>query len=102
MGLKDLTIHAGTNLLSEPGVVYTASKAIVHENFSPAFLVNDVGLLILSTAVEFKPLVQPVSIAHDNIAPAGSSCILTGWGTTSVSSSNKTKYNKNFKILFLI
>lgn len=97
--LRDLTIHAGTNLLSESGVVYTASKAIVHENFSPILLVNDVGLLILSTAVEFKPLVQSISIAHDDVAPAGSSCTLTGWGTTSVSSSNKTMYNKTF-ILF--
>ncbi|GAB1867486.1 Chymotrypsin-1 [Camponotus japonicus] len=82
--LRALTIHAGTNLLSESGVVYTASKAIVHENFSPTLLVNDVGLLILSTTVEFKPLVQPISIAHDDVAPAGSSCTLTGWGTTSL------------------
>lgn len=88
--LKELTIHAGTNLLSESGVVYTASRAIAHENFNSLKLNNDIGLLILSTAVEFTALVQPISLAETDVAPAGHSCILSGWGRTSVSSSNKT------------
>ncbi|XP_072743937.1 transmembrane protease serine 9-like [Anoplolepis gracilipes] len=82
--LEDLTIHAGTNLLSESGVVYTASRAIVHKNFNPYQLTNDIGLLILSTAVEFKPLVQPILLATDDIAPAGSPVVLSGWGMTSL------------------
>jgi secreted trypsin-like serine protease len=81
--LKELTIHAGTNLLSESGVVYTASRAIAHENFNSYELTNDIGLLILSTAVEFTALVQPISLAETDVAPAGHSCILTGWGRTS-------------------
>ncbi|KAL6448584.1 hypothetical protein ACFW04_000457 [Cataglyphis niger] len=82
--LKDLTIHAGTNYLSESGVVYTASRAIAHENFNPFLLTNDIGLLILSTVVEFKPLVQPIPLAKDDIAPADHPVILTGWGRTSL------------------
>lgn len=89
--LKDLTIHAGTNYLSESGVVYTASRAIAHENYNPFRLTNDIGLLILSTAVEFKPLVQPIPLAKDDIAPADHPVILTGWGRTSVSLLNKKK-----------
>lgn len=89
-GLRDLTIHAGTNYLSESGVIYTATQAIAHENYNPYQLTNDIGLLILSTAVEFKPLVQPILLAKDDIAPAGYPCILTGWGRLSVSSLNKT------------
>ncbi|KAL6448585.1 hypothetical protein ACFW04_000457 [Cataglyphis niger] len=71
--LKDLTIHAGTNYLSESGVVYTASRAIAHENFNPFLLTND-----------FKPLVQPIPLAKDDIAPADHPVILTGWGRTSL------------------
>ncbi|KAM0733577.1 Chymotrypsin-1 [Formica fusca] len=82
--LRDLTIHAGTNYLSESGVVYTATQAIAHENYNPYQLSNDIGLLILSTAVEFKPLVQPILLAKDDIAPAGYPCILTGWGRLSL------------------
>ncbi|XP_070167530.1 chymotrypsin-1-like [Polyergus mexicanus] len=82
--LRDLTIHAGTNYLNESGVVYTAIQAITHKNYDPYQLINDVGLLILSTAVEFKPLVQRILLAKDDIAPADYPCILTGWGRLSV------------------
>ncbi|XP_018372570.1 PREDICTED: chymotrypsin-1-like [Trachymyrmex cornetzi] len=78
--LKSLTIHAGTNQLSENGTVYKAKQAIVHEAFNSSRLVNDIGLLILSTPIEYTKYIQPISLATTDIAPSGSYCILSGWG----------------------
>ncbi|XP_018311844.1 chymotrypsin-1-like, partial [Mycetomoellerius zeteki] len=79
-GLKSLTIHAGTNLLSEDGTVYKVKQAIAHEDFDRVRLVNDIGLLILSTPIKYTKYIQPISLATTDIAPSGSSCILSGWG----------------------
>lgn len=83
--LEALTIHAGTNLLSETGTVYKAKKAITHEDYSSILLINDVGVLILSTPIEYTKYIQPISLATTDIAPADSPCTLSGWGRTSVS-----------------
>ncbi|EGI68359.1 Chymotrypsin-1 [Acromyrmex echinatior] len=77
--LKSLTIHAGTNLLSENGTVYKAKQAIIHETFDSIRIINDIGLLILSTPIEYTKYIQPISLATTNVAP-GSYCILAGWG----------------------
>ncbi|KAG5328502.1 CTR1 protein, partial [Acromyrmex charruanus] len=79
-GLKSLTIHAGTNLLSENGTVYKAKQAIIHETFDSIRIINDIGLLILSTPIEYTKYIQPVSLATTDVAPTGSYCILSGWG----------------------
>ncbi|KAG5331698.1 CTR1 protein, partial [Acromyrmex heyeri] len=79
-GLKSLTIHAGTNLLSENGTVYKAKQAIIHETFDSIRIINDIGLLILSTPIEYTKSIQPVSLATTDVAPTGSYCILSGWG----------------------
>lgn len=83
--MSALTIHAGTNLLNETGVVYKADRAIAHEDFDPWALVNDVGLLILSNLVEYNSLIKPIPLATTDVAPPGHSCTLSGWGRTSVS-----------------
>ncbi|XP_018048795.1 PREDICTED: chymotrypsin-1-like [Atta colombica] len=78
--LKSLTIHAGTNLLSENGTVYKAKQAILHEAFDSVRIINDIGLLILSTPIKYTKYIQPISLATTDIAPSGSYCILSGWG----------------------
>lgn len=83
--MKTLTIHAGTNLLNETGIVFTAKEAIVHEGFDSWRLVNDIGLLILSNLVEYTNLIKPIKLAFTDVAPPDHSCILSGWGRTSVS-----------------
>ncbi|XP_018403821.1 PREDICTED: chymotrypsin-1-like [Cyphomyrmex costatus] len=80
--LKSLTVHAGTNLLNENGTVYKVKQVIRHENFDSFKLVNDIALLILSTSIEYTKYIQPISLAITDIAPSGSSCILSGWGKT--------------------
>ncbi|KAL6265047.1 hypothetical protein P5V15_005138 [Pogonomyrmex californicus] len=81
--LKGVTVHTGTNLLSKSGTVYTVKQAIAHKGFNSFALNNDVGLLILSTPIEYTKYVQPIEIATDDVAPPGSKCTLTGWGRTS-------------------
>ncbi|XP_020299078.1 chymotrypsin-1-like [Pseudomyrmex gracilis] len=81
--LEILTIHAGTNLLSEEGTVYKAIKAIHHENYNMYKLLNDIGVLILSRPVEFTPTIQPIRLATNDIV-AGSPCVLSGWGRTAI------------------
>ncbi|XP_036138353.1 chymotrypsin-1 isoform X3 [Monomorium pharaonis] len=79
--LKDITVHAGTNLLSESGNVYQIDEAILHPNFNLSLLANDIGLLHLKTDIEYNKLVQPISIAKTNSVLVGDPCFLTGWGT---------------------
>ncbi|XP_036138350.1 chymotrypsin-1 isoform X2 [Monomorium pharaonis] len=82
--LKDITVHAGTNLLSESGNVYQIDEAILHPNFNLSLLANDIGLLHLKTDIEYNKLVQPISIAKTNSVLVGDPCFLTGWGTLEV------------------
>lgn len=83
--LETLRIHAGTNLLSKTGTAYKAKQAIVHSGYDSYRLVNDIGLLILSTPIKFTEYVQPIPLATSDVAPSGSPCTLSGWGRTSVS-----------------
>ncbi|XP_011694586.1 PREDICTED: serine protease 48-like [Wasmannia auropunctata] len=84
--LEALTIHAGTNLLSELGTVYKAKKVIVHEGFDPFALVNDIGLIILKNPIQFNKNIQPITLAIPEFpfTPAGKPCTLSGWGRTSL------------------
>ncbi|XP_011701838.1 PREDICTED: trypsin-3-like [Wasmannia auropunctata] len=79
--LKDVTVHAGTNLLSEAGDVYAPEAAIIHPDFNLLLIRNDVGLLRLKTDIEYNKLVQPISFAKTNSVLVGDPCFLTGWGT---------------------
>ncbi|KAL6265054.1 hypothetical protein P5V15_005145 [Pogonomyrmex californicus] len=78
--LKDVTVHAGTNLLSEAGYVYKPEAAILHPDFNLPLIRNDIGLLRLNTDIEYNKLVQPISVAKTNSVLTGDPCFLTGWG----------------------
>ncbi|XP_011155958.2 transmembrane protease serine 9 [Solenopsis invicta] len=79
--LDDVTVHAGTNLLSKSGTVYKPEESIIHPNFNLLLIRNDVGLLRLNTNIEYNKLVQPISVAKTNSVLEGDPCFLTGWGT---------------------
>ncbi|XP_018403820.1 PREDICTED: transmembrane protease serine 3-like [Cyphomyrmex costatus] len=98
--LESLTVHAGTNLLNENGTVYKVKQAISHEDFDSFKLVNDIGLLILSTSIEYTKYIQPISLAITDIAPSGSSCILSGWGQTMMDGSVPNKLQEIELIIF--
>ncbi|KAG5322237.1 CTR2 protein, partial [Pseudoatta argentina] len=79
--LKNVTVHAGTNRLSESGYIYIPEEAIVHPDYDPNLMFNDIGLLRLKTDIQYNKLVQPISIAKTNSVLVGDACFLTGWGT---------------------
>ncbi|XP_071628578.1 chymotrypsin-1-like [Temnothorax longispinosus] len=79
---ENLTVHAGTNLLNESGSAYRVKQAIPHSNFNFMESSNDIGVLILTTPIEYTQYIQPIPLATSNIAPEGTSCTLSGWGTT--------------------
>ncbi|XP_024891146.1 chymotrypsin-1-like, partial [Temnothorax curvispinosus] len=81
--LKNLTVHAGTNLLNESGSVYRVKQAIPHSNYNFMGSSNDIGVLILTTPIEYTQYIQPIPLATSDIAPEGTSCTLSGWGRTS-------------------
>ncbi|XP_071629343.1 chymotrypsin-1-like [Temnothorax longispinosus] len=82
--LRSLTVHAGTNLLSESGSVYRVKQAISHSNFDSIGLSNDIGVLILTTPIEYTQYIQPIPLATSDVAPEGTTCTLSGWGRTSL------------------
>ncbi|XP_077267756.1 chymotrypsin-1-like [Temnothorax americanus] len=86
--LRSLTVHAGTNLLNESGSVYIVKQAIPHSNFDFIESSNDIGVLILTTPIEYTQYIQPIPLATSDVAPEGTSCTLSGWGRTSFNGRN--------------
>lgn len=96
--MESLTIHVGNNLLSETGVVYKAERAIIHDNFQPWELVNDIGLLVLLNLIEYTNLIKPISLATIDVVAPDHSYTLSGWGIILVSD----KLNKDYLIREII
>ncbi|KAK1135836.1 Chymotrypsin-1 [Melipona bicolor] len=80
--LNSVTVHAGTNQLSQQGQSYGVSKVVAHRGFSSITLVNDVALILVNKNIEFNNLVQPIKLATGSKTYEGASCVLSGWGTT--------------------
>lgn len=75
---------AGTNLLNEGGTVYNAKELVIHNDYRSLRLIHDIGLVILSTEIEYTKLIQPIRLSTSDVS-AGQRCVLTGWGRLSVS-----------------
>jgi len=57
---------------------------ISHPDYSSATISNDACLLKLKESLEFTEFVQPIALpAAGQDTPAGTDCIVTGWGTLS-------------------
>ncbi|KAK5638684.1 hypothetical protein RI129_012979 [Pyrocoelia pectoralis] len=78
-----MTVVAGTNtLIDDHQTNYTVHQAIVHENFDPSILNNDIGILRLTNKINFNDRIQPIPLT-DNYPLPGTPCTLAGWGATS-------------------
>ena len=84
--LKSITVHAGTNQLNTNGQSYGVEKAVAHKGFSSVTLVNDIALIRVNKNIAFNNLVKPIKLATGSNNYEGSNCVLSGWGTTKVSS----------------
>lgn len=83
--LNSVTVHAGTNQLNQQGQSYKVSKIVSHKDYNSIRLVNDVALILVSSNIAFNNLVGPIKLATGSKTYEGSSCVLSGWGTTRVS-----------------
>ncbi|CAL7948237.1 unnamed protein product [Xylocopa violacea] len=80
--LKDVSVHAGTTQLNTNGEKYGVEKVIAHRGFSSMTLLNDVALIRVDRTIAFNNLVQPIQLASGSKTYEGSTCTLSGWGTT--------------------
>ncbi|KAJ8942809.1 hypothetical protein NQ318_022823 [Aromia moschata] len=66
----------------EPSQVVIISRDIIlHPDFDPATLKNDIALMRLSQSVAFNDVIQPVDLPSTLSGTfAGSSAVLSGWG----------------------
>ncbi|EFN87985.1 Chymotrypsin-1 [Harpegnathos saltator] len=81
--LSRITVHAGTNFLKRPGIVYRPKNITYHKEFNRSRLANDIAVITLSSVIKYTKLIQPVPLATSDIAP-GRRCILSGWGRISM------------------
>ncbi|XP_039598749.1 transmembrane protease serine 9-like [Polypterus senegalus] len=64
-------------------VLRKIKRIVIHERFDVELLLNDITLLELEAPVLFTPHVQPICLPFESHKFAvGTSCIITGWGTT--------------------
>lgn len=59
-------------------------KIIKHQDFNHFTVSHDIALLYLEKAFKFGPFVNPVTLpAYNHVTPAGTECVVSGWGTLS-------------------
>lgn len=73
------TILVGTNDRLSGGTKYHPEKWIIHPRYNQPPLNNDIGLIHLTSDIEFTARVQPIEIDFHEV-PAGATITLTGWG----------------------
>ncbi|KAK5640884.1 hypothetical protein RI129_009431 [Pyrocoelia pectoralis] len=66
----------------EGKVMITTTKAILHENYNPLVLHNDIGLIDLERKVAFTDVISPIVLGTWHLN-AGVSLTISGWGKTS-------------------
>ncbi|XP_063914157.1 brachyurin-like [Zophobas morio] len=85
-GAELFDIHLGTNLLNgdDPYAVrVSADEYILHPEYDPLSLDNDIGLIWLRLPVEFSDYLRPVDYLPFAELPTSSSGMAIGWGQIS-------------------
>ncbi|XP_049883248.1 trypsin CFT-1-like [Pectinophora gossypiella] len=78
-------IRLGSSWANSGGYVYTVNSIIIHPNYNPNTIDNDVALLRTPTITYVPNLVQPASIAGANYNLADNQAVYAiGWGATAV------------------
>ncbi|KAF3691762.1 Trypsin-3 [Channa argus] len=81
LGEHNIAVNEGTEQF------ISSAKVIRHPNYSSYSLDNDIMLIKLSKPATLNSYVKTVSLPS-SCASAGSTCLISGWGNTSSSSSN--------------
>lgn len=85
--VDEIHVRLGSTRLKEGGVVYKvwASNFIVHPDFGPNTLYNDIAVLKLPTTIKFTSAIQPINLPPKNVAHHsfhGMTGRVGGWGYT--------------------
>lgn len=80
-----VTAHVGTNQLDSNGDSYQAEKIVSHPKYNSFLIINDVALIRVNRNIAMSANVKPITLAMGSNTYEGSSCVLSGWGTTKVS-----------------
>ncbi|XP_044256075.1 trypsin alpha-like [Tribolium madens] len=84
-----LSIRAGTSTRGSGGQVSSVSKIYQHSSYNSKTVDYDISILQLSTALTLGSNVAPVSLPSSTTTwNAGTSVLVTGWGTTTEGSSS--------------
>lgn len=78
-----IDVFIGQEKLSNQGEVLQVSEFIVHPDFNPNTLDNDLAVLKLASASSFQPIDLIASSDPDNLTAPGSRVTAIGWGATS-------------------
>uniref|UniRef100_F7G640 trypsin n=1 Tax=Ornithorhynchus anatinus TaxID=9258 RepID=F7G640_ORNAN len=81
LGEHDIEVLEGTEQFID------SASVIRHPNYNSFNIDNDIMLIKLETPAELSSRVATVSLPSD-CAPAGTSCLISGWGNTQSSGSN--------------
>lgn len=83
--MQSVTVVTGTTYLNSGGQAYKIEKMWAHENYDPNFPSGkgpyDIGLIKLSTPIQYGPTVQPVKLPGKNIAK-DDAVTIAAWGST--------------------
>lgn len=66
------------------GDAYTGELKIIHEDYDRYEHDNDIGLLKVTSDINFNDEVQPIKLLSNELEGGGYIATLTGWGRTSV------------------
>jgi len=92
----EVEVYLG-NKLDEKGEMYEVEKTIIHPDYYSTYsntLYNDMTLLKLKRAIEWRSGVQPICLRSDSAyVAAGTNCIVSGWGMTDASDPNSGAYS---------
>ncbi|KAF5269627.1 hypothetical protein FQR65_LT05966 [Abscondita terminalis] len=85
------TLRADGNIESHARVI-TTNTAIVHQNYNPSYLWNDVALVDLKVEVALSAYIQLVAVGTDQIG-SGVGVTVSGWGKTSDNGGTSSSLN---------
>lgn len=80
-----IAVVLGSNTLNKGGDVYQSEKIISHPKYSSILIRNDIGLIKVDKDIVFGDKVKPIALPNENFGKIDYPAVLSGWGTTSVS-----------------
>lgn len=80
-----IAVVLGTNTLDKGGDEYSSIKNVIHPFYNSLLIRNDIGLIKLNKDIVFGDKVKPIALPTQRFDKSDYPAMLSGWGTTSVS-----------------